>query len=381
MSAEPSNPSRPRVLFVDDDPSVLGNIRRSLWREPLELLTAGSAADALTILQTEPIDVVVSDEKMPNMGGAELLTIVRERHPDVCRILLSGHADVDAALRAINDARVFRFLTKPCPPSTLAGCIHEALQGREDRRALERAVSAKRREDDERARFSEAIGRLWMAVQPIVRAESGTLYAYETLARCDHPSIDGPLALFELAARVGAVAELEVLLRQRIAELLRTLPPEVLLFVNVHPSSLCDPTFYLPENPLLATPERVVLELVEHGALAIDGGMLERVDRLRALGFRIAIDDLGSGYNGLNVFAEISPDLVKFDMALVREVDRSPTKRRLLAAMIGVCREFGIVTVAEGIETDAQAVQLRALGCDLLQGYLFGRPARFSIAS
>ncbi len=382
MSAEPFPlEPRPRVLFVDDDPSVLGNVRRGLWRESLDLLAAGSAADALELMQSEAIDVVVSDEKMPNMGGAEFLTIVRERHPDTCRILLSGQADVDAALRAINDARVFRFLTKPCPPTVLSACIHEALQAREERRAMERAMVAKRREDDERARFLEAVGQVWVAVQPIVRADSGMLYAYETLARCEHPSIDGPLALFELATRVGAIGALEQLLRQRVSELLRMLPPDALLFVNIHPSSVRDPAFFRADNPLIPSAGRIVLELVEHETLAIDGEMLARVARLRGLGFRIAVDDLGAGYNGLNTFAAISPDVVKLDMALVRELDVMPTKRRLVAAMVGVCRELGIMTVAEGIETDAQAVQLRALGCDLLQGYLFGRPGRFSIAS
>ena len=67
---EPAVDRRPKVLFVDDDPSVLGNVRRSLWREPIEVLTAGSGAAALEMLAAQEIDVVVSDEKMPEMGGA-----------------------------------------------------------------------------------------------------------------------------------------------------------------------------------------------------------------------------------------------------------------------------------------------------------------------
>ncbi len=368
---------RPSVLFVDDDPGVLANLRRGLWREPLEILTASSARAALELLRQREVDVVVSDEKMPEMGGAEFLTLVRQLHPETCRVLLSGQADVDAALRAINDARVFRFLTKPCPPADLAGCIGEALAAREQRRRLEGDLDQKRRSHAAREQLlAEALPQLWIAVQPIVRASSGALFAYEALARCEHPAIDGPATLLDLAEQHGAVLAVERVIRQRIDELLRTLPPMVPLFVNMHPRTLADEEFYDARNPLVAHAPRVVLELIEREHVHDDGALAERIASLRAHGFRVAIDDLGAGYNGLNAFAQLSPDIVKFDMALCRDAVHGGVRGRLVAAVAEVCRDLGILTVAEGIETERQAQVMTELGCDLLQGYYFGRPKR-----
>lgn len=369
--------SLPRVLFVDDDPAVLGNLRRSLWREPFEVLTAPSGESALEMIADAPVDVVISDEKMPGIGGAELLTRIRASHPDVCRILLSGQADVEAALRAINDARVFRFLTKPCPPSTIASCVAEALAAREQRRDLEQIAWGKQRRDAaDRKLLSEAMAATWVAVQPIVRASDLDAFAFEALARCDHPMIDGPAALFDLAERADAVLDLERLLRHRIAELARNLPDGLVLFVNTHPKSLADPRFFGDANPLVAHAGRIVLELVEREAILDDASTVERIDRLRALGFRIAIDDLGAGYNGLATVAELTPDIVKLDMTLIRDVERSVVKARLVGALVASCRDLGILTVAEGIESDGELEVVRALGCDLLQGYKLGRPRR-----
>ena len=98
--------------------------------------------------------------------------------------------------------------------------------------------------------------------------------------------------------------------------------------------------------------------------------------RLRALGYRIAIDDLGAGYAGLTSFAQLEPEVVKVDMSLVRGIDRSPVKQKLVRSIIALCTELGIQLVAEGIETPAERDALIALGGDLCQGYLFAKPGR-----
>ncbi len=373
----PTDTKRPCVLFVDDDPSVLANLRRGLWREPLDVVTAGGPDVALAVLHDRDVDVVVSDEQMPGMPGSELLSIVRHLYPEVCRILLGGHADVEGALRAINDARVFRFLTKPCPIAEIAGCITDALAARQQRRALERSAGDLRRESAERVRLlSGVMPTVWLAIQPIVHAVSGELFAYETLARCDHREIRTPVALFELAEQADAVIAVERMLRLRMAELLRTLPSEVLMFVNIHPQSLADPEFYDDRNPLIPFASRLVLEIIERQEVPGGATTIQSLRTLRDLGFRVAIDDLGAGYNGLTTFTQVAPDIVKFDMALVRGLDASPIKVRLLSALVELCAELGIITVAEGIETTAERDVMRGLGCDLLQGYLFGQPKR-----
>jgi EAL domain-containing protein (putative c-di-GMP-specific phosphodiesterase class I) len=99
------------------------------------------------------------------------------------------------------------------------------------------------------------------------------------------------------------------------------------------------------------------------------------VARLRRMGYRLAIDDLGAGYAGLTSFTQIEPDVVKFDMSLVRDIEASPLKRRLVRSMTALFTEMDIDVVAEGVETAAERNTLISVGCELLQGYLFAKPA------
>ena len=117
----------PRILFVDDEPNLLDGIRRTLF-EKYDFLTASSGAEALDLIRREgPFAVVVSDMRMPAMNGAELLSRIRVRSPDTVRVLLTGHSDIDAAIDAINDGQVFRFLTKPCPSQRLISTLEDSL--------------------------------------------------------------------------------------------------------------------------------------------------------------------------------------------------------------------------------------------------------------
>lgn len=116
------------VLLVDDEPHVTAGLRRALRHEPFDILTADSAAAALGLLAQHPVDVVVSDERMPGMPGSVLLTEVRKRYPDTMRIILSGQAGLDDVLRAINDGEIYRFLLKPINATELGVTIRQAIQ-------------------------------------------------------------------------------------------------------------------------------------------------------------------------------------------------------------------------------------------------------------
>lgn len=118
---------RPRLLFVDDEPAVLEAIATNL-RRGFEVVTATSGADGLEYLRAESdFAVVVSDMRMPKMDGATFLAHAREDAPDAVRILLTGHSDLDATIKAVNHGQIFRFLTKPCPRDTLRGAIDSAV--------------------------------------------------------------------------------------------------------------------------------------------------------------------------------------------------------------------------------------------------------------
>ena len=138
------------VLLLDDEPNVLSGLRRALRKEPYDLLCASSAHDALMLLHSRPVDVVISDQDMPGMTGTAFLAKVREVFPDTTRFMLTGKATLEVALQAINDDAVSRFLIKPCDPNMLANCIRQALRQKELEYALERA---RRREMELKDRF------------------------------------------------------------------------------------------------------------------------------------------------------------------------------------------------------------------------------------
>ena len=135
---------RPRILLVDDEPRVLEGLRRQLHRH-YEAVFATDACRAIhTFTHDGPFPVVVSDLRMPRVDGVSLLAKIASIEPDTVRVLLTGHADLDAAADAVNRGRVFRFLTKPCSRETLLGALGAAIEQhrlvRSERELLERTL-------------------------------------------------------------------------------------------------------------------------------------------------------------------------------------------------------------------------------------------------
>jgi EAL domain-containing protein (putative c-di-GMP-specific phosphodiesterase class I) len=135
-----------------------------------------------------------------------------------------------------------------------------------------------------------------------------------------------------------------------------------------------DDDLFNPHSALASVAGRVVLEITERESLEGIGDIQARVAALRKLGFRLAVDDLGSGYAGLTSFALLEPEIVKLDMALVRDLHRVPTKQTLVRTIVSMCKELGIVVTGEGIEVAEERDELERAGCDLMQGYLFAKP-------
>jgi EAL domain-containing protein (putative c-di-GMP-specific phosphodiesterase class I) len=121
--------------------------------------------------------------------------------------------------------------------------------------------------------------------------------------------------------------------------------------------------------------EQILFEFTE-GERIRDIGHVERiVGEYKRTGFLTAIDDFGAGYAGLNLLAKFQPDLVKIDMELIRGIDGSEARQVILAAVVWMARTLGVTVLAEGVETEAELMVLRAAGVSLLQGYLFAKPA------
>ena len=186
-----------------------------------------------------------------------------------------------------------------------------------------------------------------------------------------------PVDMLDAAERLERTRELGRVVRAKVAMAAASPEaPEALLFVNLHSSDLNDEELYLADAPLSRLAKRVVLEITERASLYGVQDMAARLKKLRGMGFRLAIDDLGAGYAGLTSFTMLEPEIAKLDMSLVRGVDKDSKRQSIIRSMKTLCDELKILVVSEGIETPGERDMLAELGCDLFQGYLFARPER-----
>lgn len=134
----PISPYRPKVLLVDDEESILNSLRRLLRSQPYDVLLATSGAQALEILTQQPVDLVMSDARMPNMDGATLLAHVHELYPATTRIMLTGYADPAAIIKAINEGRINRYISKPWNDDEMLVTLRQALEHQHSERERQR---------------------------------------------------------------------------------------------------------------------------------------------------------------------------------------------------------------------------------------------------
>lgn len=117
-----------RILLVDDESNVLSALKRALFDEPLEIISVTSAEEALETMKDGDFKVVVSDERMMGMQGSEFLAQVRQQHPATIRIMLTGHATLEAAMKAVNEGEIYRFFSKPWDDQNLKYAIRSAIE-------------------------------------------------------------------------------------------------------------------------------------------------------------------------------------------------------------------------------------------------------------
>jgi EAL domain-containing protein (putative c-di-GMP-specific phosphodiesterase class I) len=381
MASSDAEAARPRgrVLVVDDERDLLEILGAMLAEAGWQVDTAPNGQAALVLVDAHRFDVVLSDIDMPGINGVELLREIRGRDLDVPVLLITGHPRVETAVEALEHGAL-RYLQKPLRERDLLTAVEDAARLHRMARLKREALAAIGLEDRlpaDRAgletRFSHALATVRLVFQPILRAADGTVFGYEALVRNEEPSIPNPGALFEAAERLGRVHEVGGVVRDRAAAFL-TRMPSLTLFVNLHALELLDDSLLSPAAALSSHAKSVVLELTERSSFEHVPNLRARVSLLRRLGYRLAVDDLGAGYAGLNSFAALNPHVVKLDMTLVRGADSEPVKQRVIGSMASLCREFGIMVVAEGIETPAERDIVISLGCDLIQGFLLGRP-------
>jgi EAL domain-containing protein (putative c-di-GMP-specific phosphodiesterase class I) len=374
--------SASEVMVVDDEPVTARGYARTLAAAGFKVSVAHDGREAAALAKGKQFDTIVSDIAMPDMDGLALLRAVREHDLDVPMIFMTGSPALESAMEAI-EYGAFRYLVKPVEPQAMLEVVTRAVRVHKLARVRRAAAAVQELEGKPigdraglEARYASAVEKLWVAAQPIVSWSGKRTFAYETLLRTDEPTLRSPLDFFDAAERLGKAAELGRTIRGHVATLMREAPKNAHIFVNLHPADLEDDELYADAGALTPFAGQVVLEITERAALDRIHELGSRVTRLRTLGYRIAIDDLGAGYAGLTSFAQLEPEVVKVDMSLVRGIDASAVKQKLVRSIIALCTELGIQLVAEGIETPAERDMLVNLGGDHFQGYLFARPGR-----
>ncbi len=365
-----------RILVVDDDPALRYALGAVLHRNGYQVEQAANGADALQKSSQEPFDAALVDYQMAPGDGLEFLSRLRQIQPRCARLLMSGVLDFPVVMRAINHGDVSRVVEKPFRLDAIVAALEEVIAARSRLEHLGRSAGD-RSLQVQRSQLDECLsGQLLnLALQPIVSASDGTLQGYEGLLRSRHCELNN-------AGRVIAAAEAHEAigrLADRVAECARArleaLPPQLSLFINLHPAELSDAEGVRRRcESLLPHAHRLVLEITERSQLLRMTGWRSTIDFLTRAGFRIAVDDVGAGYNSLAVLAELRPAFIKVDMSITRNIDREERRQRVLELLSRFARATATQLIVEGIETVEEAVAVKRIGADLLQGFLYGRP-------
>jgi EAL domain-containing protein (putative c-di-GMP-specific phosphodiesterase class I)/GGDEF domain-containing protein len=225
-----------------------------------------------------------------------------------------------------------------------------------------------------------AHGDLHSLFQPILSLSERRILGYEALTRGPSNSpLHPPVTLFAVARHAGRLSELEMACRRSACGRFKALDLDGLLFLNVSPESLLDPA-HQPGRTLKMLqafgipPSRVVIELTEQTPTE-DFNLLDTaLHHYRAMGFSIALDDLGAGYSSLRMWSELRPDYVKIDRHFIDGIHQDAVKREFVESILKMAKASRAQVIAEGIELPEELAVLAEMGIDLVQGYLLGRP-------
>ncbi|PYF79971.1 diguanylate cyclase/phosphodiesterase [Marinomonas alcarazii] len=216
--------------------------------------------------------------------------------------------------------------------------------------------------------------------QPIYNLSNGEIYGHEALSRGPmNSTLFSPDPLFTLAQQEGKLHKLELLCREKALSKFAKLSLKGRLFLNVSASLLGSPDHQSGMtlailNELGLDQKDIVIELSEQHPYDHNGLPRSSVEHYRKMGFQVAIDDLGVGYSGLQLWSELQPDIVKVDKHFIQGIDKDEIKREFVRSILTIAQRLNCTLIAEGIETQQELDQLIEIGVTLGQGYFLGRP-------
>ncbi len=361
-----------RIVLADANEAMRRSVYRVLTQAGHVVVAVATPAEAMDHIASLRVDVLLASDELGVTEVIELLSRARDCAPGAMRVLVAA-ASTEEADRALSAGLAHRVLRRPFQAEQLEAEV----------RHLEETVAHVRQAVGDATDaalhyrlFQECLDGdlLSLAVQPIVRAGTRSLYAAELLLRSRHPRLDGPMSILDAVERCDRVQHLGELVSGLAARWLQRVPPSLTVFVNTHPAQFASAEGVKGFAALEPWADRVVLEITERAPLSDFHGAEDALQELGRRGFRIAVDDIGSGYNSLSVLAELAPAFIKADMSIVRNADREPRKQRLLQLLASFASATGAELIAEGVETAAEEATAVQCGAHYLQGYHLGRP-------
>lgn len=374
------------VILADDEPHVIEYLRTVLHLEGFDV--AGTSADADGAVQLAAHlhpDVALLDLRMPG-GGLEAARLIGSVSPDTRIVVFTADADSTEILPLLR-AGIDGFVVKGTPPDRLGDAIRSAMRGgtyfapEANRLAMDELTTRLHAEEQEvlrrnraRDRITDLIsgGRFQVVFQPVVDLVTGLPSGVEALSRFPSAPVRPPDEWFEEAGQVGLRPSLELATAGVALRSLQRLRPGLHLSINVSPATALSGR--LGEILVGVDLDRVVLELTEHAAVADYPALVAALARWRRQGARLAVDDAGGGYASFAHILSLSPDFIKLDVSLTRDIHVDTKRQALARAITGFAAELGASVVAEGIETAAELEVIAGLGTPLGQGFHLGRP-------
>ena len=381
------HPERIRVLLADDEPALRGALAELLAQEDA-LLLVGAAADAdeaISLAEREQPDVALVDVKMPSGGGPRAAREIQRLSPGTRVIALSAFEDRPTVLEMLRAGAVGYLVTGTAADEILGsivrvhdggtslsaevigGIVHE-LSSQLRRQEIEREQREALRGEIERFVEGEGVS---MVFQPIVDLETGITVGVEALARFRSIPLRPPDAWFAEAVALELGVQLELATIRQALSALERIPEGAYLSLNTSHRAATSADLLLVLAPVA---DRIVVEITEHEPVDDYDGLSVALAGLRAMGVRVAIDDAGAGFASLRHTLLLSPDIVKVDISLTRDIDADRGRRALASALISFAEEMEMTIVAEGIETEAELKALRELGVRYGQGYYLAEP-------
>lgn len=222
---------------------------------------------------------------------------------------------------------------------------------------------------------------LFLLAQPIIDVATREVRAWELLTRGPAGTmLENPLTLFSVARQTGKLYELEMVVLDKALEQIKASECTQDIFINFTPLTMGNVKFIRDVKKLMGkykniSPKQITFEITERDSIEDMRDFIYNIKVLRLMGFKIAVDDTGSGYASLNTISEVMPDIIKIDRSVIQNIDKNSVKESMLKGLLLVAREAGSLVVAEGIENAEEASVLTRNKVDLAQGYFYAKPA------